>query len=92
MQAWVIAMSSSVLRSFRHTATAIALETQSALCEIAASTDAELEMIQRQRQGERRKKGRSVTSGREKDLEKKAKEINVKRNQITEYIKEFFDG
>lgn len=93
LQAWVIAMSSSVLRSFRHTATVIALETQTALCQIAAAADAELEMIRRQRQGEKKKKGKAVAgSGREKDLEAKAKEVNVKRNRITEYIKEFFDG
>jgi cohesin complex subunit SA-1/2 len=92
LQAWVIAMSSSVLRSFRHTATAVALETQTALCQITAATDAEVEMIRRQREGERKKKGKGGTSGREKDLEKKAKEVNTKRSQLTEYIKEFFDG
>lgn len=92
LQAWVIAMSSSVLRSFRHTATAIALEFQSALCQIAAATDAEVEMIQRQRQGERKKKGKGTATGREKDLEKKASEVNSKRNKLTEFIKEFFDG
>ena len=36
LQTWVIAMSSSQLRSFRHTATVIALEVETALCDAAA--------------------------------------------------------
>jgi cohesin complex subunit SA-1/2 len=87
-------MSSSVIRSFRHTATVIALETQTALCTVAATIDSELEMVQRQREGEKKKKnkGKGATGGRDKEFELKAQEIKEKRTQLSEFIKEFFDG
>ena len=43
LQAWVAAMSSSQLRSFRHTATLIALEVETALCDVASAVEKEAE-------------------------------------------------
>ena len=67
IQAWVVAMSSSQLRSFRHTATVIALEIEAALCTVAAAVEKEAETVTRQRDGERKRKAKGAGSAREKD-------------------------
>lgn len=85
-------MSSSQLRSFRHTATAIALEVETALCDVAAAVEKEAEVITRQREGERKRKVKGASTGREKEFETKAAEVKVRRTKMTEFLKEFFDG
>lgn len=90
LQTWVIAMSSSQIRSFRHTATVVALEVETALCDVAAGVEKEAELLGRQREGE--KKRRKDNKSREKDLDAKAKEIRERRNNLSEFIKEFVDG
>ncbi|KAF8337116.1 uncharacterized protein EI90DRAFT_3044949 [Cantharellus anzutake] len=93
LQIWVIAMSSAQLRSFRHTATVVALELESALSSVAAVIEKEAEMINRQREGERkRRKGSSKPSERENALRTKAAGIKEKRTKMNEFLKEFFDG
>ncbi|OCB88288.1 hypothetical protein A7U60_g4590 [Sanghuangporus baumii] len=93
IQAWVIAMSSSQLRSFRHTATVIALEIETVLCDVAAEVEKEAELVTRQRDGERKRKGaKGTASGREKEFEIKAKEVKDRRAKLSEFLKEFFDG
>lgn len=94
LQAWVVAMSSSQLRSFRHTATVVALEVETALCEVAASVEKEAEVVSRQREGERkRKKGKGEpATAREKQLETKAAEVRERRTKLAEFLKEFVDG
>ncbi|PCH37402.1 hypothetical protein WOLCODRAFT_84248 [Wolfiporia cocos MD-104 SS10] len=96
LQTWVVAMSSSQLRSFRHTATVIALEVETALCEVAAAVEKEAEVVSRQREGERKRrttanKGKGGTP-REKELETKAAEVRERRAKLAEYLKEFVDG
>ena len=54
---WVAAMSSSQLRSFRHTATVLALEVETALCDVAASVEKEMSTTERQVEAERKRKG-----------------------------------
>lgn len=94
LQAWVVAMSSSQLRSFRHTATVVALEVETSMCEVAASVEKEAEVVSRQKEGERkRKKGRGEpATAREKELDNKAAEIRERRTQLAEFLKEFVDG
>ncbi|EJD02028.1 uncharacterized protein FOMMEDRAFT_124206 [Fomitiporia mediterranea MF3/22] len=93
IQAWVVAMSSSQLRSFRHTATVIALEIETTLCDVAAAVEKEAELITRQREGERKRKGKKgASSGREKEFEAKAAEVKERRSKLSEFLKEFFDG
>lgn len=98
LQTWVIAMSSSQLRSFRHTATVIALEVETALCDVAASVEKEAEVVSRQREGERKRKaagkGKDAKAGsaRETELEKKAAEIRERRSKLADFLKEFVDG
>ncbi|KAI9060084.1 hypothetical protein FKP32DRAFT_1578832 [Trametes sanguinea] len=96
LQTWVIAMSSSQLRSFRHTATVIALEVETALCDVASAVEKEAEVVSRQREGERKRKAAGnkgkAGSAREVELEKKAAEVRDRRAKLAEFLKEFVDG
>lgn len=93
LQAWVIAMSSSQIRSFRHTATVVALEVETALCDVAAGVEKEAEVVGRQREGEKKRKGGTKGgSSRFRELETKAQEIRERRTKLAEYLKEFVDG
>ncbi|KAJ3533797.1 hypothetical protein NM688_g7233 [Phlebia brevispora] len=94
LQTWVVATSSSHLRAFRHTATVVALEVETALCEVAAEVEKQAETVSRQREGERkRKKGKGESSNpREKELEAKAAVIREHRTKLAEFLKEFVDG
>ncbi|KXN89772.1 Cohesin subunit psc3 [Leucoagaricus sp. SymC.cos] len=93
LQTWVIAMSSSQIRSFRHTATVLALEVETSLCDAAAAVDKEAEVVSRQREGEKKRKGSGKgSSARDKELEAKAREIRERRTKLAEYLKETVDG
>jgi cohesin complex subunit SA-1/2 len=93
LQTWVIAMSSSHIRSFRHTATVIALEVETALCDVASSVEKEAEVVGRQKEGEKKRKAtQKGGSAREKGLEEKAKEIRERRAKLAEFVSEFVDG
>ncbi|KAJ6591108.1 hypothetical protein DFH09DRAFT_1138592 [Mycena vulgaris] len=97
LQAWVIAMSSSQIRSFRHTATVVALELEGALCQVAASVEKEAEVVARQREGERKRRAKNTTGrdkdkGQDKEIEAKATEIRGRREKLKEFIKDFVDG
>lgn len=93
LQTWVIAMSSSQIRSFRHTATVVALEVETALCDVAAACEKEAEVVGRQREGEKKRKASNKGGGaRLKELEQKAHEIRERRTKLAEFLKEFVDG
>ncbi|KAK7019893.1 SCD domain-containing protein [Favolaschia claudopus] len=92
LQAWVIAMSSSQIRSFRHTATFIALELESALCGVAAAVEKEAELSARQREGEKKRRAGKAAAAGNKNLDAKAAEIREHRDKLKEFIKEFIDG
>jgi len=85
-------MSSSQIRSFRHTATVIALEAETALCAVAAATDKEAEVVTRQREGEKKRKGSKGPNPRLKELEAKSQGIKRRQNKLKGFIKEFVDG
>ncbi|EPQ32336.1 uncharacterized protein PFL1_00532 [Pseudozyma flocculosa PF-1] len=86
-QAWVSAMSSSSLRSFRHTATVVALWTISAINEVNALAAKDLATATKQRDAER-KKARADKS-RLKELEAKVEEAKALRKKLDEYIDEY---
>ncbi len=93
LQTWVIAMSSSQISSFRHTATVVALEVETALCEVAAKVEKEAEVVGRQREGEKKRKANNKGTGaKDKQLEGKAAEVRERRTKVAEYLKEFVDG
>jgi len=91
LQQWVVSMSSSQIRSFRHTATVIALEAETALCDVAAAVDKESHVLARQREGEKKRKGKGGNP-RLQELELKGKEVKQRQNKLKTYIKEFVDG
>lgn len=89
LQQWVVSMSSSQIRSFRHTATVIALEAETALCDVAAAVEKEAEVVARQREGEKKRKGSKGGNIRDKELEKKAHEVSKRQKKLASFIKEF---
>jgi hypothetical protein len=91
LQAWIVPLSGSQIRSFRHTATVIALYMETALCQTAAAVDKELQVLSRQKEGERNKKaGRS--KARESELDTKTKEVNTRRATLKEHLKDIFNA
>ncbi|KDR77313.1 hypothetical protein GALMADRAFT_267467 [Galerina marginata CBS 339.88] len=92
LQQWVVSMSSSQIRSFRHTATVIALEAETALCDVAAAVDKESEVVARQREGEKKRKGSKGGNARLKELEVKSQDIKRRQNKLKTFVKEFVDG
>ncbi|KIJ37056.1 hypothetical protein M422DRAFT_61048 [Sphaerobolus stellatus SS14] len=89
---WVVAMSSSQLRSLRHTATVIAMDLESALCDVAASVEQEVITIARQREGEKKRAGKTKGKTRDKDFENKAEEVREREKKLAEYLDDFFNG
>jgi cohesin complex subunit SA-1/2 len=92
LQSWVVAMSSAQLRSFRHTATIVALEVESALCTVAADIEKAAETIHRQKEAERKKRKGAGVSEREKTLSSKAAEAKGRKTKMNELLNDFFDG
>jgi cohesin complex subunit SA-1/2 len=71
----------------------VALEVETSLCEVAASVEKEAQLVGRQREGEKKRKGSAKGSTpREKELQAKAAEIRERRSNLAEYLKEFVDG
>ncbi|GAC93151.1 potential nuclear cohesin complex subunit fragment [Pseudozyma hubeiensis SY62] len=89
-QAWVSAMSSSSLRSFRHTATVVALWTISALNEVTAQATKDLSTATKQRDAEK-KKARADKS-RLKDLETNVLQSRKLKARLEGYINEFINS
>ncbi|KAI9463987.1 hypothetical protein BJY52DRAFT_1115027 [Lactarius psammicola] len=95
IQTWITCMSSSQLRSFRHTATVVALEILTALCDVAASVDKEAGVLGRQRAGEKKRKAGNktkATTSREKELESRAAEVRERKANLAEFLKELVDS
>ncbi|KAH9064622.1 hypothetical protein EDB87DRAFT_1804088 [Lactarius vividus] len=95
IQTWITCMSSSQLRSFRHTATVVALEILTALCDVAASVDKEAGVLDRQRAGEKKRKAGNktkATTSREKELESRAAEVRERKTNLAEFLKELVDS
>ncbi|CAE6429916.1 unnamed protein product [Rhizoctonia solani] len=96
LQPWIVCMSTSLVRSFRHTGTVVALEMESALCEVAKDVEKEGEVLGRQREAERKRRtsapGKSKgKTPREKELDSKAEDVKKRRVVLNDYLKEFFD-
>lgn len=73
----------------------VALEVESALAIRAAAIEKEAEVVSRQRDTERKRRGAgsgNKLSEREKTLATKAAEIKTRKTKINEFLREFFDG
>lgn len=96
LQTWLFALSASPLRSFRHTGTVVALETMTALCEVASEVRDELSTVSRQRDQEEKKLGTRGAAGkaageRMKELARIVKEVHWKKQKLETYLNEFFN-
>ncbi|THV05741.1 hypothetical protein K435DRAFT_76786 [Dendrothele bispora CBS 962.96] len=97
---WLVPMSSSQIRSIRHTATVVALEIEKALCEVGKDVEKEAEVAGRMREGEKKRArtkaaaegSSSVTRGKEKEMEAKMREVKERQKKLEEFIREFVDG
>ncbi|KAK0451767.1 hypothetical protein EV421DRAFT_2075799 [Armillaria borealis] len=92
LQTWVVAMSSSQIRSFRHTSTAVALDVEAALCDVTRGVEKEVEVLGRQREGEKKRRAKGGASAKDKELEGKLKEVKQRAAKLDEFLKEFIDG
>ncbi|KAJ7701757.1 hypothetical protein B0H17DRAFT_1127998 [Mycena rosella] len=92
LQAWVIAMSSSQIRSFRHTATVVALELESVLCDVTAAVEKEAALIARTREGQNKRRGKPAPVKNKDTLDAKATTLRGHREKLHEFIKDFVDG
>jgi cohesin complex subunit SA-1/2 len=90
LQTWLVALSSSHVRAFRHTATVVALFVSSAICDIRATLGEEFGKASRQRDAEK-KKGRA-DKARLKDMEQKVTELHKKQERLNEYLEEIFSA
>lgn len=78
----------------------MALEVEAALCDVARGVEKEVEVVGRQREGEKKRRAKgAATNGRdkastarEKELENKMKEVKNRMSKLEEFIKEFIDG
>ncbi|KAJ3862613.1 hypothetical protein EV359DRAFT_44818 [Lentinula novae-zelandiae] len=97
LQVWLVPMSSSQIRSIRHTSTVIALEVEAALCQVAKEVEKEVELTGRMKEGEKkraRNKGNTTSSfkGKDKELDAKLHETQGRQKKLEEFIKEFING
>lgn len=100
-QSWLVALSSSKLRAFRHTSTLVTLMFMEALCEISVSTQSDFSQLQRQREAEVKRsagvvgkttRGGSTDKTRLKELEALVKATHSNRMRLETYFKEIFDA
>ncbi|KZT59992.1 hypothetical protein CALCODRAFT_449346 [Calocera cornea HHB12733] len=88
---WLTTMSSSSLRSFRHTSTYVAACAVSGLCEVANELEKDLSVVGRQREAERKKRKSGAANAKD-PLEKRFVELKERQKKVVEFMKEFFDG
>ncbi|KAJ3790131.1 hypothetical protein GGU10DRAFT_383650 [Lentinula aff. detonsa] len=97
LQVWLVPMSSSQIRSIRHTSTVIALEVEAALSQVAKEVEKEVELTGRMKEGEKKRartKGNATgnAKGKDKELDAKLHETQERQQKLEEFIKEFIDG
>ncbi|KAA8568969.1 hypothetical protein EYC84_007941 [Monilinia fructicola] len=86
---WMASMSSSNLRPFRHTATAVALTIATSTCQIAKEQIEIAAKTLRQLEGE--KKNKRPNKGRLAEFEKKVREGEGKKEILEERLKDIFE-
>jgi cohesin complex subunit SA-1/2 len=86
---WVATTSSSTSRPFRHTATLVALTITSALCDVANKEIETAAKVQRQLEGEKKKK--SANKARVAEFQKKVADNKRNKEFIEDQIKDFYD-
>ncbi|KAI0031520.1 hypothetical protein K488DRAFT_51948 [Vararia minispora EC-137] len=99
LRQWAAAMSSSQLRSFRHTATVVALQVETSLCDVAAAVEKEIEVLVRQVEGEKKRskaggnaKGKTALTALQKELNQKLDDVRERRSNLEDTLKDLTDG
>ncbi|CAI6100385.1 unnamed protein product [Clonostachys chloroleuca] len=87
VQSWLGSMSSSRVRSFRHTATTISLSVTSGLVEVASTLDHRITNIEQQLQASKRGKNKPRTAEFQQNLD----EANEYRDKCTNILQLYFD-
>lgn len=90
LQAWLTSLSSSKIRSFRHTATVICLTSVTALCDVAVAVNKEFASASRAKEAEE-KKGKK-DKARLKEFSKTVSAIHAKKTQLEEFLSELFEA
>ena len=90
IQVWVTTMSSSAIRSFRHTATVISLAIATTICNVMNETIESTAKTMRQKEGEQKKK--SVNKDRVAALQGKIQQGERRKESAEGWLKEIFDG
>ncbi|KAM7201457.1 UreD urease accessory domain containing protein [Rhypophila sp. PSN 637] len=86
---WVVSMSSSTLRPFRHTATTVALAIEGSLVEIAKLLDNRITNTTQQLESEKSRKGKN--KDKLSAIQKSLDEANENRAACEDMINEYFD-
>jgi cohesin complex subunit SA-1/2 len=84
--AWLIAMSSSVVRTVRHTATCAALNFQTGVCQLASSISSEIVKLNKQKLG---KQNRSTA---QQSADERIKDLEQQKTRLAKIAEELFDG
>ena len=89
-QSWLVAATSSHLRSFRHTATIVALDLVTALCHVAARANREFAAATRSRDAEAKKT--RVDAAKLKSHEERVEALHRQKVALETYLSDLFDG
>lgn len=89
-QSWILSLSSSKIRAFRHTATVVALLTVASLNSVHVAVFKEHGQANRAKEAEQ-KKGRK-DKARLKDLEKRATAVHERVTKVEEYLDLLYEG
>ncbi|KAJ3085099.1 hypothetical protein HK102_000319 [Quaeritorhiza haematococci] len=93
VKTWLVIMSSSLVRAFRHTATTLGLILLTGLCEIAQQVHTDWTTTNRQLEAEQKKgSSRSSKSQRHAQLEQKASDLHSKKMKLETQMNDLFDG
>ncbi|EPS44746.1 hypothetical protein H072_1276 [Dactylellina haptotyla CBS 200.50] len=90
MQIWITAMSSSPLRPFRHTSTAINLAITTALCATMADIEKSINNSTKQLESEKSKSRKN--QGRIKSLESQINEVQENQEFVTDQISDIYES
>lgn len=90
LQIWVVAMSSSTLRSFRHTSTVISLAMVTGFCEVINCLEREEVAANKQYEGEKKKK--YINEERMTVIEGKISALEQKIGFVKAAMNDFFDS
>lgn len=90
--AWLTSLSSSKIRSFRHSSTVISLALVSALAEVGVKINLEFGSASRAKEAEEKKAKSRIDKSRLKDLEKIVLEVHERKEKCEEFAGEWFDS